>query len=168
MTDELQNTDNNSVDIDNTLNSLANQIFEESDPQKTQQLISLFNWTISKKNTTRILKLNELYDDVTDQMVTRFKTKADQFSNSDVLDYLKAVQGAIDTSAKNLTQVEEPSTIVQQNNTQINVNVVDTFDRDAKERILAAIQATLHQAEIPQDVNEETDNSIVEIDSTAE
>ena len=166
--DELKNTEDTSVDINDTLNSLAKQIFEEPDPQKTQQLISLFNWTISKKNTSRILKLNELYDDVTDQMITRFKNKADQFSNSDVLDYLKAVQGAIDTSSKNLTQAEEPPTIVQQNNTQINVNVVDTFDRESKERILAAIQATLHQAESSKVVNEEKDNSIVEIDSTAE
>ena len=135
--------------IDTEITGLASQVLDESDPEKAKQLIALFNWNISKKNTARILKMNDLYDEVTDQMVLRFKTKADQFSNSDLLDYMKAVQGAIDTSTKNLIQAEEPPTIVQQHNTQINVNVVDTFDRDAKARILAAIQATMQQAKEP-------------------
>lgn len=141
--------------IDTEITGLASQVLAESDPEKAKQLIALFNWNISKKNTARILKMNDLYDEVTDQMVLRFKTKADQFSNSDLLDYMKAVQGAIDTSAKNLSQVEEPPTIVHQNNTQINVNVVDTFDKDSKDRILAAIQATLKAAQQPQPKNVE-------------
>ena len=141
--------------IDTEITGLASQVLAESDPEKAKQLIALFNWNISKKNTARILKMNDLYDEVTDQMVLRFKTKADQFSNSDLLDYMKAVQGAIDTSTKNLSQVEEPPTIVHQTNTQINVNVVDTFDRDSKDRILAAIQATLKLAQQPQPAKEE-------------
>ena len=141
--------------IDTEITGLASQVLEESDPEKAKQLIALFNWNISKKNTARILKMNDLYDEVTDQMVLRFKTKADQFSNSDLLDYMKAVQGAIDTSAKNLSHVEDPPTIVHQNNTQINVNVVDTFDRDSKDRILAAIEATLKAAQQPQPKNVE-------------
>ena len=141
--------------IDTEITGLASQVLAESDPEKAKQLIALFNWNISKKNTARILKMNDLYDEVTDQMVLRFKTKADQFSNSDLLDYMKAVQGAIDTSAKNLSQVEDPPTIVHQNNTQINVNVVDTFDRDSKDRILAAIEATLKAAQQPQPKNVE-------------
>ena len=154
--------------LDTQINDIASQVLLESDPEKTKQLIALFNWNISKKNTARILKMNDLYDEVTDQMVLRFKTKADQFSNSDLLDYMKAVQGAIDISSKNLSQVEEPPTIVQQNNTQINVNVMDTFDRDSKERILSAIQATLKAAQQPQskimesDVIEVTDKSYQE------
>ena len=143
--------------IDTEITGLASQVLEESDPEKAKQLIALFNWNISKKNTARILKMNDLYDEVTDQMVLRFKTKADQFSNSDLLDYMKAVQGAIDTSTKNLSQVEEPPTIVHQTNTQINVNVVDTFDRDSKDRILAAIQATLKAAQQPRPVQQEPD-----------
>ena len=143
--------------IDTEITGLASQVLEESDPEKAKQLIALFNWNISKKNTARILKMNDLYDEVTDQMVLRFKTKADQFSNSDLLDYMKAVQGAIDTSTKNLSQVEEPPTIVHQTNTQINVNVVDTFDRDSKDRILAAIQATLKAAQHPKPVQQEPD-----------
>lgn len=158
--------------IDTEITGLASQVLAESDPEKAKQLIALFNWNISKKNTARILKMNDLYDEVTDQMVLRFKTKADQFSNSDLLDYMKAVQGAIDTSTKNLSQVEEPPTIVHQTNTQINVNVVDTFDRDSKDRILAAIQATLKLAQQPRPAKEEphvievSEEDVVEVKDT--
>ena len=129
--------------VDNTIVDIANQVMNESSPDKTKDLVALFNWNISKKNVSRILKLNELYDKVSSQMEMRLTSRGDQFSNSDLIDYLKTIQGAIDSSSKVLSQVDETPTIVQNHNTQINVNVVDKFDRDAKERILAAIQATL-------------------------
>lgn len=135
----------NTSQVDDTIVGIANQVLAEEDPNKAKDLISIFNWNMSKKNVARILKLNELYDNVTDHMVTRLTTKSDQFTNSDLLDYMKVIQGAIDTSSKNLNQVEEPPVIVQ-NNTQVNINMSDQFDREAKERILAAIQATLQSA----------------------
>lgn len=139
--------------LDETINQLATQAINESDVDKAKDLISLFNWNISKKNITRILKLHNLHDEVTDQMVRRFETRGDQFSNSDLLDYLKVLQGAIDTSSKNLSQIEEPPMIVQHNtNTQINVTMGDSFDRDSKERILAFVQATIAKAEKPNPV----------------
>lgn len=161
----MNNNENSLIDtssIDSQISDLATQVLQEKDVDKTKDLIALFNWNISKKNTSRILKLNSLYDDVTDQMILRFKTRADQFTNSDLLDYLKVVQGAIDTSTKNLSQIEEPPTIVQ-NNTQINVNVVDTFDRDSKERILAAIQATLKSAQQTSEEQEVIESTATEI-----
>lgn len=147
--------------LDSTIGSIVESIMNESDPNKTKDLVELFNWNISKKNIARIQKLNTLYDSITDQMVERVDKRADQFSNSDLLDYIKTIQGAIDTNSKNLSHIQEPPMIVQQSNTQINVNVVDSFDRDAKERILAAVQATLKQAKNPINV------TAVEIDEDA-
>ena len=129
--------------LDSKLIALVDDIAEEQDPSKTKDLVDLFNWHISKKNIARIKKLSDLYDSLTDQMVERVEKRADQFSNSDLLDYMKTIQTAMDTNAKNLTTIQEPPLIVNQTNTQINVNLADTFDRDAKERILAAVQATL-------------------------
>ena len=134
--------------IDNTIKSLVNNIMEEQDPNKTKDLVELFNWNISKKNVARIEKLNNLYDSITDQMIERVDKRADQFSNSDLLDYVKTIQTAIDTNTKNLGQIQEPPLIVHQTNTQVNVNLIDQFDRDAKERILAAVQETLKQASV--------------------
>lgn len=144
--------------VDNKIGDIAKEVLEEENPDKAKELISLFNWNMSKKNVARILKLNQLYDDVTDQMAIRLATRSDQFTNSDLLDYMKTIQGAIDTSTKNMNQVEEPPLIVQQN-TQINVNMGDQFNREAKERILAAIQFTLNSANTPST----TEDDIIEI-----
>lgn len=135
--------------IDQKIEGLVENILQEQDPNKTKDLVDMFNWNMSKKNILRIKKLNNLYDSITEQMIERVDKRADQFSNSDLLDYVKTIQGAIDTNTKNLSTVQEPPMIVQQNNTQINVNVADSFDSDAKARILAAVQATLQQAKKP-------------------
>lgn len=142
--------------LDTQLNELVTDIMLEQDPNKTKDLVDLFNWNISKKNVARIQKLNTLYDSITDQMTERVEKRADQFSNSDLLDYVKTIQGAIDVNTKNLAQVQEPPLIVQHNNTQINVNVADTFDREAKARILAVVEATLANAQ----------KSVIDIEST--
>lgn len=159
-------------EVNTTIEEVANKVLTENNPEEAKKLISLFNWNMSKKNVARIVKLNELYDSVTDHMSTRLATKSDQFTNSDLLDYMKAIQGAIDTSSKNLTQAEEPPVIVQ-NNTQVNINMNDQFDREAKERILTAIQATLAAAqrqssqdiieEPPEIINQKTSNDIIEV-----
>lgn len=133
--------------LDTKIVDLTNQILNEDNPEAAKDLVALFNWNMSKKNVSRIIKLNGLLDDVSDQMVIRFRTRADQFTNSDLIDYMKTIQGAIDTSTKNLTQVEQPPVIMNQTNIQINGNIGDSFDRDAKERILAAVQATLRKAQ---------------------
>ena len=147
-------TDNNETKLpcnsaDTKIDSLMKDILEEQDPNKTKDLVDLFNWHMSKKNVVRIQKLNNLYDSITDQMVERVDKRADQFSNSDLLDYVKTIQSAIDINTKNLSNVQEPPMIVHQNNTQINVNLADSFDSEAKARILAAVQATLQQATKP-------------------
>lgn len=147
MNDEIKDIVPTQNSIDTKLVTLVDDIMEEQDPNKTKDLVELFNWNISKKNIARIHKLNNLYDSITDQMVERVEKRADQFSNSDLIDYVKTIQGAIDINTKNLSSVQDPPMIVQQNNTQINVNVADSFDREAKARILAAVQETLKQAQ---------------------
>ena len=156
------NTENNlptidTTNIDEKVTSLVNEVLEEPDVSKTKDLISLFNWNMSKKNMLRILKLNNLYDDVTDQMIKRFAYKPDQFSNDDLLNYMKTVQGAITSSSKMIEEMEEPAPAIIQNNTQINVNVGDSFSRESRERILAAIQATLQAAQTIENPVETTD-----------
>lgn len=169
MNEEEKNVVPVSPSLDEKIQTLANEVINEQDTDKTKDLISLFNWNISKKNVSRVLKLNQLYDNVTEQMATRFATRADQFTNSDLLDYMKTIQAAIDTSSRNLNEVQEPPRIVQQNNTQINVNVGETFDHDAKMRILEAVQATLKMAqqqsntnliELPQEDIQQSDDEV--------
>lgn len=149
--------------VDTAIFDAASRVLTEEDMNRTTDLVALFNWNISKKNVARVMKLNSLYDSVTDQMVRRFEARPDQFSNSDLLDYMKTLQGAIDTSTKNISETAAPPSIVQ-NNTQINVNVIDSFDRDARARILHAVKATLESAkniQIPEE-------NIIEVNNTEE
>lgn len=142
--------------LDTKIQDIVDDILYEQDPNKTKNLVDMFNWNMSKKNILRLQKLNGLYDSITDQMLERVDKRADQFSNSDLLDYVKTIQSAIDINTKNLATVQDPPMIVQQNNTQINVNVADSFDSESKARILAAVQQTLQQAKKPVE-----DNNIV-------
>ena len=160
--------ENNRLDIhvlEGSIKDIAQQVIHEQDVEKTKDLVSMFNWNMSKKNVARLLKLNSLFDAVSDQMIERFSKKPDQFSNSDLIDYMKAVQGAIDTSSKNLALTEEPPVIVQ-NNTQINVNMSEPFSRDSRARIAEAVQAILSKASQPEticvDFEDKTDTSLDE------
>lgn len=146
--------------INTDIQDIAQKVLNESDVNKTKELIALFNWNLSKKNVVRSLKLNDLFDDITDQMVKRVTSKPDQFSNSDLLDYMKTIQGAIDHADKVFDGMEEPPAIIQ-NNTQVNINVIDSFDRESRARILAAVQATLKAASAqPQDYEDKTEGDI--------
>lgn len=141
-------TDNNNLDLtplETNIQDIAQQVIAEESLDKTKDLVALFNWNMSKKNVARLLKLNNLFDAVSDQMVERFMKKPDQFSNADLLDYLKTVQGAIDNSSKALSQTEEPPVIVQ-NNTQININTAESFNRESRAKIADAVFAILAKA----------------------
>ena len=141
--------------LNDEITGLVNNVLAEPDIDKTKQLIDLFNWNISKKNVARLKKLNDLFDNVTDKIADRFENKPDQFSNDDLLNYMKTIQGAITTSAKHLDEVSQtPPQIIQNNNTQINVNIdKPNCDRESRERILAAIQATLNAASQPSEID---------------
>ena len=132
--------------LDAKLKTLVDDVINEADINKTKDLVALFNWNISKKNVIRVHKLNNLFDNVTEQMAKRFEHHPDQFSNDDLLNYMKAVQSAIDSSNKIVSAAEESPPQIIQNNTQININGPEQFDKEARSRILAAIQATLNAA----------------------
>lgn len=138
-----------SLDQDEKITTLAHKVIEEQDFEQSKKLVDLFNWNISKKNVVRILKLNGLFDKISDQMIERFEKRPDEISNKDLLDYMQAVQTAIEKSTKSLAHVEEIPTIQLQQNTQVNINVLDNFDRDAKERIANAIKEILKSGSTP-------------------
>lgn len=150
--DENENTDLeqqileqpvNIAPLNHSIDELAHQIVEEQDVSTTKDLVELFNWNLSKKNAIRLLKLNGLYDKITDQMIERFNRRAGEFSNADLLNYLQTIENSMEKTQKGLSNAEEQKQIQIQNNTQVNVNVVDTFDSESKDRIAEAIKAIL-------------------------
>lgn len=132
--------------LDNDINSVVQQLIEETDTETSKDLVHLFNWHLNKKNAIRLLKLSGLYDSITDQMIDRFQRRSGEFSNADLLNYLQTVENSMEKSKKSLSEVDTQPAIVQQNNTQINFNVLDGFDDDSKERIASAIKSILEGA----------------------
>ena len=139
MSDET----NELIEVDK-LTELTQLIDEEQDIGKTKNLIDLFNWQLSKRNISRVHKLNNLFDSVTDKMVERFTLKPDQFSNDDLLNYMKTVGGMLDSSTKKIGEIDPPPQII--NNTQVNLNIAEKFGRESRARILAAVQAILESS----------------------
>lgn len=65
------------------------------------------------------------------------------FSNSDLLDYLNAIQKSIELSNQAVTNIKEnPVPQIQQN---VQVNIVDSLSRESRDRISEAVKVLLNQ-----------------------
>lgn len=129
--------------LDTKTVQIAKQILEEEDVDAIKDLTHLFNLNQAKKNVMRIMKLNGLLDTVSDKIIERFEKYPDNFNNADLLNYLQVTQNAIDKANKNLSLVDDTPVIQVNNTSQVNVNIVDSYDRDSKERVLAAIKSII-------------------------
>lgn len=132
--------------LDEKTTQIAQTIINEEDVDKIKDLTHLFNLNQAKKNVLRVMKLNGLLDTVSDKIIERFEKYPDNFSSADLLNYLQVTQNAIEKANKNLSLVEETPVIQFNQNNQVNVNIVDSYDRDSKERVMEAIKSILAQS----------------------
>jgi len=136
--------------LDTSTLRIAQQILDEQDVERVKDLTALFNLNAQKRNVMRVIKMNGLLDKVTDKVIERFDKYPENFSNDDLIKYMQVTEAAIDKANKNLHLVDEtPPIQLQQNN--VNVNIIDTFDRESKERVADAIKAILAKASNPDD-----------------
>jgi hypothetical protein len=152
MSEEL--TVVNTEKIDSNTLQLAQQIINEDDIDTVKDLTHLFNLNQAKKNVLRVMKLNGLLDTVSDKILDRFEKYPDNFSNADLLNYLQVTQNAIEKANKNLSLVDETPVIQLQQNNQVNVNIIDTLDRDSKARVLDTIKAILSNTQSQENTEE--------------
>lgn len=149
----------NLIPLDKETGQLAQQIIDEKDVKKTQDLVKIFNLNQAKKNVLRVLKLNSLLDKVSDQMIERFEQRPGEFSNSDLLNYLQVTQNAIDRANKSLNLVDETPSISL---TQVNVNIEETLDRDSRAKITEAINKILQKSKEMEIIKDE---DIIEVET---
>ena len=90
----------------------------ETDPKELQKIVDMFNLNIKKKNILRAERISEIQDNILNQISARVVKRPDEFSNTDLLNYFKAMQ---DTLLKNPTETELPEIHITQNN-QVNIN----------------------------------------------
>ncbi len=148
--DELTNTPKlNLVPLDNQTRQIAQEILDEQDVDRVQDLTRLFNLNSQKRNVMRVMKMNALLDTVTDKVIERFEKTPDNFSNDDLIKYMQVTESAIEKANKQLNLIDETPPIQLQQNNQVNVNIIDSFDRDARERIADAVRAVLSRTTSP-------------------
>jgi hypothetical protein len=132
--------------LDEKTLQIAQTIINEEDVDKIKDLTHLFNLNQAKKNVIRVMKLNGLLDTVSDKIIERFEKYPDNFSSADLLNYLQVTQNAIDKANKNLSLVEDTPVIQVNHNNQVNLNIIDSYDRDSKERVMEFIKSVLAQS----------------------
>ena len=139
---ELLNLDK----VENKTTELAQQILNEDDQNKIKDLTALFNVNQAKKNVLRVLKLNELLDKISDQMLTRFDKRADEFSNTDLVNYMNTVQAAIEKANKSLDLVNETPLInINQTNVELSLGG-ESLTRESRAKINEVVQQLLSKA----------------------
>lgn len=126
---------------------IVNEVIRETDIDKVKDLTNLFNLNIAKKNMVRVMQLNDMLDKVNEQALARLNKRPDEISNKELLDFMTAIQGSIEKSTKILDTVDTTPIIqLTQQNNEVNINVTDTLDREAKTKVLDAIKALLNTA----------------------
>lgn len=125
--------------LDARSEEIVNSIIEETDVDKLKNLIGVFNSNQSKKDIVRNNVFSILLDKISMQMLERFEKNPNAFSNKDLIDYLNAIKSA-KSSRIDTETVDAPAI---QNNTQINVTMVDGLNKESKERVVDTVQAIL-------------------------
>lgn len=149
----------NIIPLDDNTKNIAQQLIDEQDLDQVKNLTHLFNLNQAKKNVLRILKLNQLLDKVSDQMIERFEKRPGEFSNADLLNYMQVAQSAIDRANKSLNLVDETPAI--QINQQNIIMDKEILDKDSRDRVTDAVNAILNK--INKMKNEEQKEDIIEL-----
>lgn len=142
-----ENNKLNPQPLDNKNNEIAQKILDAETVEETKDLTALFNLNSQKRNVLRVLKMNNLLDKVTDQIIERFEKNPNLFTNEDLLKYMQVTENAIDRANRNLNMVEEtpPIQLLQQN--QVNININQSLNRESRQRVIETVQAILNSSQ---------------------
>lgn len=124
-------------------NELIDSILQEDNVDKLKDLTHLFNAYQTKRQILRVNALNDVQDALVAQMAARLQNLPNNFNNNDIAVWMKTVQQALDSTHEKIQEIDDTPTIVNQTNTQINVNVEDTLSRESRKKIMDALQAIL-------------------------
>lgn len=153
MSEEIAKIGVNTQDLDNQTTELAQTIIDETNVDKLKDLTHLFNLNQAKKNVLRVMKLNGLLDTVSDKIIERFEKYPDNFSSADLLNYLQVTQNAIDKANKNLSLVDETPAIQINHNNQVNVNIIDSYSQDERDRVMEVVKTILAKSQLSENSN---------------
>lgn len=129
----------NEVTLASTTEDIVDRIKGETDQAKLKELTDLFIMNQSKKNIIRSATFNDVLDQIAEQMRMRMTHKSDEFSNKDLVDWMKVIQDTVNKTGDTVEQIKQAPSI-QVN--QVNINS-ETLDSDSKQRVMEFIQSVM-------------------------
>lgn len=118
---------------------LKQKLLDSTDSQEMNDLVSLFNLNLKKREIIRADTFSELQDNIAEQMKKRLNKNQDTFSNKDLLDYLNSIQSILN---KYDNKDDKSLQIAIQNNLVINQSS-EELDKDSRDRIADVIRNIL-------------------------
>ena len=153
VTTKIEIVETSSVDLTSDSLDIAQKIVEAKNEEELKKYTDLFNLSMAKKNAVRIVKLNSLYDKVTEEAGERIEKRSDEITNKELLDYMKALQDSIDKAQSGLKAIDSNTqmiTLNQQTNTvnvTVNTEEGSVRSRESKEKIIQAVRGLLKLAQ---------------------
>ena len=149
--------------INQKSNQIVSDIIKSENLTQIKDLTHLFNINQCKKQALRVSKYNQLLDKISNNIEKRLQKKPDEFSNSDLIDYFKTLETSVEKSNKSMNTIDQAPAIKQTTPTnQVNINIIDTVDRESKQKIADAIKAILQKSLVETNNNQENDNDSVQ------
>lgn len=149
-TDEMLPAEIDTVPLEEETTKVIGEIVKAKNAEELKSYTDMFSLNMAKKNALRIAKLQNLLDKVNDNAIDRFTNHPDEFSNKEVLDYMKAVQDQITASSKALETVgDKPMIQINNQKNEVNINMdspMGTFTRESKNKVTDAVKALLSLA----------------------
>ena len=143
--------------MDDELNT---KLMEAQTKAEITDIVNLFNADIKKKEILRAAKYDELLDKIADQVAMRVEQRPDQFTNTELLQYIKTLQESI---ANSFVDPIKDMPVIQVKN-ELNIAIGHSLSSTSKARVRDAIEAILKRTAVP-DAVEINDYEIEEDDS---
>lgn len=131
--------------LDSDTSKVINKIIKEKDPTELKNLTQLFALTQAKKNILRSSTLNNIIDRTTEEMLARIEKHPEEFSHTDLINYLQAAQGAIDKANKLKEDLSTIQPIYNQQNNQVNIIAGSELSRESKENVIDFFKKLLNK-----------------------
>ncbi len=124
---------------------LVEQIINEKDPDKINDLTQLFKMSQAKKDVARTNRLSKLLEVIDDEVIMRFTSTPEAFDNDQLLKYMDVTQRTIYNVSDSINKV--PTIQINNQSNEIHINN-SGLDRSSRAKVLEAVNSILNSANV--------------------
>ena len=124
---------------------LVEQIINEKDSDKINDLTQLFKMSQAKKDVARTNRLSKLLEVIDDEVIMRFTSTPEAFDNDQLLKYMDVTQRTIYNVSDSINKV--PTIQINNQSNEIHINN-SGLDRSSRAKVLEAVNSILNSANV--------------------